>query len=202
MPAEGETAVGGGEEGVEQGPPEWKRMKALPKPCTFEDLIAAFMADVVEYEQSRIEKMVNDYKSKYGIEGGASDANGKPKGAASKNIVGQGKDAAGQMLGSGDDAYEKMLGMIAQANPAAGAFIGIGKLAKGPLMSVGQSVTGVKVKNKEQTAKDDAKTETSRQMIFEDIKNAMNRLQQMQQSMSNVLNTMHQGSMNAIRNIK
>ena len=44
--------------------------------------------------------------------------------------------------------------------------------------------------------------EESRQMLMEEMKNSMNKLQQMQQALSNVLNAMHQGSMNAIRNIK
>lgn len=41
-----------------------------------------------------------------------------------------------------------------------------------------------------------------RQIKFEELKNLMNKLQQMIQSMSNVLNTMHQGAMNSIRNIR
>lgn len=41
-----------------------------------------------------------------------------------------------------------------------------------------------------------------RQIKFEELKNLMNKLQQMLQSMSNVLNTMHQGAMNSIRNIR
>lgn len=42
----------------------------------------------------------------------------------------------------------------------------------------------------------------SRQLAFEELKNMMNKLQQMQQSLSNVLNTMHKGAMNAIQNIR
>ena len=42
----------------------------------------------------------------------------------------------------------------------------------------------------------------SRQMMMEQLKNMMNKLQQMQQAMSNVLNTMHSGAMNSVRNIR
>jgi len=44
--------------------------------------------------------------------------------------------------------------------------------------------------------------EDSRQLAFESLKNTMQKIQQMFQSLSNVLNTMHQGAMNSIRNIK
>lgn len=46
------------------------------------------------------------------------------------------------------------------------------------------------------------KIEDSRQLLFEKLKNEMNKLQEMMQALSNVLNTMHEGAMNAIRNIK
>jgi hypothetical protein len=42
----------------------------------------------------------------------------------------------------------------------------------------------------------------SRNLKFEELKNIMQKVQQMQQALSNVLNTMHQGAMNSIRNIK
>jgi hypothetical protein len=42
----------------------------------------------------------------------------------------------------------------------------------------------------------------SRQENFEAIKNAMNKLSEMQQSLSNILNTMHQRAMNTIGNIR
>jgi len=44
--------------------------------------------------------------------------------------------------------------------------------------------------------------EDSRQLMFEEIKNMMQKMQQMIQSLSNILNTMHQGAMNSIRNIR
>jgi hypothetical protein len=44
--------------------------------------------------------------------------------------------------------------------------------------------------------------EDSRQLMFEELKNMMQKIQQMFQSLSNVLNTMHQGAMNSIRNIR
>jgi NADH:ubiquinone oxidoreductase subunit H len=42
----------------------------------------------------------------------------------------------------------------------------------------------------------------SRQESFEAIKNAMNKLTEMQQALSNILNTMHHGAMNTIGNIR
>jgi hypothetical protein len=42
----------------------------------------------------------------------------------------------------------------------------------------------------------------SRNLMFEELKNIMQKVQQMQQALSNVLNTMHQGAMNSIRNIR
>ena len=50
--------------------------------------------------------------------------------------------------------------------------------------------------------KGQATDEDSRQILFEKIKNLMQKMQQMFQSLSNVLNTMHQGAMNSIRNIR
>lgn len=47
-----------------------------------------------------------------------------------------------------------------------------------------------------------AKGEDSRQLMFEELKNVMQKISQMFQSLSNVLNTMHQGAMNSIRNIR
>jgi hypothetical protein len=39
-------------------------------------------------------------------------------------------------------------------------------------------------------------------MMMEELKNMMQKLQQMQQALSNVLNSMHQGAMNSVRNIR
>jgi hypothetical protein len=38
--------------------------------------------------------------------------------------------------------------------------------------------------------------------MMEELKNMMQKLQQMQQALSNVLNSMHQGAMNSVRNIR
>lgn len=46
------------------------------------------------------------------------------------------------------------------------------------------------------------KGEDSRNLMFEELKNIMQKLAQMQQAMSNVLNTMHEQAMGAIRHIK
>jgi hypothetical protein len=50
--------------------------------------------------------------------------------------------------------------------------------------------------------KANADYQDSRQMMMEELKNMMQKLQQMQQAPSNVLNSMHQGAMNSVRNIR
>ena len=45
-------------------------------------------------------------------------------------------------------------------------------------------------------------SESSRSLMFEKIKDLMQKLQQAIQSLSNIINTMHQGSINSIRNIR
>ena len=49
---------------------------------------------------------------------------------------------------------------------------------------------------------DGKKGADSRNLMFEELKNIMQKVSQMQQALSNVLNTMHQGAMNAVRNIR
>jgi hypothetical protein len=49
---------------------------------------------------------------------------------------------------------------------------------------------------------DGGKGADSRNLMFEELKNIMQKVSQMQQALSNVLNTMHQGAMNAVRNIR
>ena len=70
----------------------------------------------------------------------------------------------------------------------------------GPMMSVASAPTKMVVENTAGKVESDAKE--SRQMLFEEMKNKMNQLQQMFQALSNVLNAMHQGAMSSIRNIK
>jgi hypothetical protein len=62
--------------------------------------------------------------------------------------------------------------------------------------------SGEPVKGKDGGMAGSYDTAESRQMQMEMIKQLMNKMSEMQQALSNVLNTMHQGAMNSIRNIK
>jgi hypothetical protein len=112
----------------------------LPRPAMFEDIVAAFMIDVIKDKQENVEGRLKELDSK--------DNAGKSGG---NQLVGQ---AAG--------------------------FFGLGK-----------------ANQKAQDGNSD-----SRNIQFEIIKNEIQKLSQMQQAMSNVLNTMHEQAMGAIRHIK
>lgn len=113
---------------------------ALPRPAMFEDIVAAFMIDVIKDKQENVEGRLKELDS---------------------------KDNAGKSAGGG------ILGGMAR-------FVGLG--------GANQSA---------QSGNSD-----SRNIQFEIIKNEIQKLSQMQQAMSNVLNTMHEQAMGAIRHIK
>ena len=133
--------------------------------ATFEDLVAAFMFDVVKDQQEEIKKKMSELKS---------SINSKKKGRGGiggflKKAVGIAAPILGSTMGP--------LGSI--AGRAIGGMASGGSQAQG-----GQSASD------------------SRQLKMEELKNLMQKLQQMQQALSNVLNSMHQGAMNSIRNIR
>ena len=103
----------------------------------------------------------------------------------------------------------KVLNAIGKGVGWAGALIG--GFYGGPAgFSVGRTVgnmAGQAISNAGSKSKEDINSELetngeSRQMKMEELKQIMQRLSSMQQALSNVLNTMHQGSMNAVRNIR
>ena len=138
--------------------------------ATFEDLVAAFMFDVVKDQQEEIKKKMNEL-----------DPNAKSGGAK------KGRRGFGSFL----------KGLAPMAGKALGSVFGgpVGGMIGG---AVGSAVAG----GSQSGAKGSQSASDSRQLKMEELKNLMQKLQQMQQALSNVLNSMHQGSMNAIRNIR
>ena len=119
-------------------------MAALPRPCFFEDLIAALMIDHLKDQQDKIEEKAKDLLNR-----------SKEADKASSQVKGNAESVARQVPG-GDRAAD--------------------------------------------AAK--SGTSESRNIEFEMIKNEIQKLSQMQQALSNVLNTMHEQAMGAIRHIK
>ncbi|MBL93074.1 MAG: hypothetical protein CMH56_14835 [Myxococcales bacterium] len=150
--------------------------KLGPGAC-FEDLVAAFMMDVVKDQQKQAKEKMNELK----------DLNSQAKSMREKESKGGIGKFFGGLLGG---ALGLVTGGIvgAQIGSAAGGWLG---------KALGSSG---KVGNGENKSLDDVND--SRQIKMEELKNIMQRLQQMQQALSNVLNAMHQGSMNAVRNIR
>jgi hypothetical protein len=119
-------------------------MASLPRPCFFEDLIAALMIDHLKDQQDKIEEKAKDLLNR-----------SKEADKASSQAKGMAETGARQVPG-GDRAAD--------------------------------------------AAK--SGTSESRNIEFEMIKNEIQKLSQMQQALSNVLNTMHEQAMGAIRHIK
>jgi len=107
--------------------------------------------------------------------------------------------ALGGMLGGGaGGVLDGVTGMLGFGGGGPGGAGGAGGAAMNPKNSIGGQRQSAAAGSKGASGKD----EDSRQIMFEKIKNLMQKLTQALQSLSNVMNTMHQGSMNAIRNIR
>ena len=139
------------------------RVAQLPPGASFEDIVAAFMVDVIDDMQKEAMAKMNQIRRSINSQ---NSLFGKMKGALG-GLAGMAGGAAGMVVG----------GPI-------GAMIGGG---------LGQAVGG---------ALGPGADADSRNLMFEELKNIMQKLQQMLQALSNVLNTMHQGAMNSIRNIR
>lgn len=122
----------------------------LPNPCTFEDLVAAFMVDFVKDKQKEIEGKLDKLRK------------------SAENAEGSGVEGGARGF----------FGGLLSSIPIVGQFFGNANNA-----------------NK-------ASSSESRNIEFEMLKNEMQKLSQMQQAMSNVLNEMHNLAMSAIRGIK
>jgi len=146
-----------------------KNVAALGPNPTFEDLVAAFMMDVITEQQKEIEaKMAEMQRSK------ARQADARAR-----------SEGLGTILGIGG-AVQGIAGAV--GSPAASALCQLAMMPATSLKSQADGAVGDETE--------------SRQLMFEQLKNLMNKLQEMQQALSNVLNAMHQGAMNSIRNIK
>jgi hypothetical protein len=245
-------------------PPEsdgkWANLDALPRPCAFEDFVAAFMMDVAKQQMDEVrEKMgklqelaAQKAEAKGAKEGGGA-AGGAPGGAAGGAaggaggglgaLMGGGGGGGGGMAGlagmfggggGGAGGMKQGLGMISQLAQVASPML-MGCAPYGTAIALclqiglpiatqiaGQALDQMESSGKKQAsgagggsgkaggaqgaqggkAPDKEEIEDSRQLLFEQMKNSMNRLQQMMQALSNVLNSMHEGSMASIRNIK
>jgi hypothetical protein len=120
----------------------------LPANATFEDLVAAFMFDIVKDMQDEAKAKMDEIRQSVD--------------------KGDGKSASSGIGG--------FFGGLASKLPIVGKFFG--------------------------SAQNSGKGEDSRNLMFEELKNIMQKLAQMQQAMSNVLNTMHEQAMSSIRHIK
>jgi hypothetical protein len=180
----------GNAEGGIQGK-EGSYVSKLPKNATFEDLVAAFMKDVMKEQQKEVKakmaemnKLKDDHKAS------------EKSGSSPKSAVGQIMNQAAPIVGG---AIGSILGGPLGAMLGSNILGGLSKAATSSASSNSSSSDG-KLSDTQKEANDDY--QDSRQMMMEELKNMMQNLQQMQQALSNVLNTMHQGAMNSIRNIR
>jgi hypothetical protein len=145
----------------------------------FEDKVAMMMCQIIKKMQEDIEKRLEKLKQQ--AEAAEKEGGGGGKGG------GKGGGGKGGMLGTIGGLAGNMIA------PGIGGAIGgmVGNAAGGALGGGGGGGGGAGGKGQE-----------SRNIEFEMLKNEMQKLSQMQQAFSNVLNEMHQLAMNAIRNIK
>jgi hypothetical protein len=144
---------------------------------TFEDKVAQMMCDIIKKMQEDIEKRLEKLKAQAeAAEKGGGGGGGKGGGKGG-GILGAVGGIAGNLIAPGiGGAIGGMVG-----NAVGGAVGGGGGGGGGGGAGGGQE---------------------SRNIEFEMLKNEMQKLSQMQQAFSNVLNEMHQNAMNSIRAIK
>lgn len=163
----------------------WQSTDNLDGAGCFEDYVAAFMVDVIKHEQRQANQKMAELKSlsmkkkkvncQKAVEKIASQL-GKSVGSA----IGVG---AGGMLGMG---FGSMIGEQCGKLIVNASF--------SPSKNPGELLKSASDKKGE--------LEDSRAIKMEELKNIMNRLQQMLQALSAVLKVMHDGAMSSIRNIR
>lgn len=156
----------GKQDGIRAQAKPGSEVSKLPNPCTFEDLVAAFLMDVAQDMQNELKEKMAEMQ--------ASEKK------ANKPSVANVAKTVGGIAGAAVGTYFSP-GVGTKVGYAAGSAVG---------EKAGQAVDGKK------------DSESSRSLMFEKIKDLMQKLQQAIQSLSNIINTMHQGSMNSIRNIR
>jgi hypothetical protein len=189
--AQGSGAVDGESKIRAQAEPG-SEVSKLPNPCTFEDLVAAFLIDVVKDMEKELEEKMGEYEKMKGSDESGDSKSGAAGGGAGLGQIGS---VVGGMAGSAVGS------MVA---PGIGTMVGgnIGSAVGGAVGKQAGSAVGGSSSSSGAAEGAEGSDEDSRQIMFEKIKDLMQKLQQALQSLSNVLNTMHQGSMNAIRNIR
>ncbi len=174
---------------------EGSYVSKLPKNATFEDLVAAFMKDVMKEQQKEVkDKMAELDKLK------ADHEASKNKGSSIVNNV---KSTVGKIAQTALPLVGKMAGaLLGPFGAIAGGILGsvAGNAIASSTSNGSSSSSAGSLTDKQKEANTDY--QDSRQMMMEELKNMMQKLQQMQQALSNVLNSMHQGAMNSIRNIR
>ena len=163
----------------------WSSVDALDGGGCFEDYVAAFMVDVIKHEQRLANRKMAELKS---LNRQKKQVNGQK---AMEKIASQLGKTVGSAVGTGAGG---MLGM------GFGSMIGeqCGKLLVNASTSKSKNPADLL-----KSAKDrGSELEDSRVLKMEELKNIMNRLQQMLQALSAVLKVMHDGAMSSIRNIR
>ncbi len=159
------------------------------KGMTFEDKVATMMVQIIKKMQEDIEKRLEKLKAQ--AQAAESDKGGGGGGFLGGLMGGGG--GGGGMLGS-------ILGIAGNMiMPGIGGAIGgmAGNMLGGAMGGGGGGAAGGGAAGGGGDAKGGG--QESRNIEFEMLKNEMQKLSQMQQAFSNVLNEMHQLAMNAIR---
>jgi hypothetical protein len=149
------------------------------KGMTFEDKVALMMVDIIKKMQADIEKRLEKLKA---------------QAQAAESGGGGGGGFLGSIMGGGGGGLGGILGMVGNmVMPGIGG--AIGSMAGSAMGGGGGGAAGGG------GAGGAGGGQESRNIEFEMLKNEMQKLSQMQQAFSNVLNEMHQLAMNAIRGI-
>ena len=164
--------------------------------ATFEDLVAAFMKDVMKEQQKEIRGKMKELDALKANHDKKMKGNSSDRGNIVSNIT-------NKLKAFGSKFAQSVLPLVGKA---VGSMWGpLGSLAGGAIGSIAGNIVGKRNGGKltgDKRQEELSKYQDSRQMMMEELKNMMQKLQQMQQALSNVLNSMHQGAMNSIRNIR
>ncbi|MCP4502867.1 MAG: hypothetical protein GY822_23255 [Deltaproteobacteria bacterium] len=158
----------------------------LPPNATFEQLVHAFMKGATKDQEEDVKVLMDKMKK----QDTGSDSGGTQGGKQ--------RSFFGGHLGGGSNFLSNLLGgafggggINFLSNLFGGAFGGGGSVIGGAGKTAAGAATG-----------EGTKGEESRALQMEELKFKMQNLTQMMQALSNIGNTMHAGSMNAIRNIR
>ncbi len=151
---------------------------SLPPNASFEDKLAAFMMDMVEKQEQKIEDLMKQQNAK-GNEGAEGGGRGRSKGGLGGMLGGIGKIAGGIFGGPIGSAIGGMAG-----NAVGGLFGGGGK--EGSTAGAG----GTENKGKK-----------SEEVLSQEISREAQKLARLIQTLGNVMKNMHDSAMNSVRKI-